>query len=395
MTIHSHVFSMVPLAWACRAAGHEVRFAAQPRVVDTIVRAGLAAVPVGGATDFQDDLAEHLRSLPPSWPETPNIVDPLITTARNCAADAIAFGRSWRPDLVVTDPLAYGGPLVAEALGVPFVRLLFGPDWPRFGFGFGGYVAGQRQTNWPASLTELYESYGVPTGVDLAIGTLDLAPPSLQVPGLVNRVSMRPVPYCGSAPEPAWLATPPTKPRVCLTWGTNTTLVMGDRSFLVPEILAGVQDLDIELVLAMSGPNLMFSGLDRRRLGSPPPNARLVEHLPLDLVLPSCAALVSQGGAGALLAAAGYGVPQVTVPVMADQPTNARLLAATGAGISVRADPLDPAEVRAAVAAVAFDAGPRAAAERLREEIQAMPLPAQVVSQLEEMAATGRHASVS
>ena len=38
---------MVPLAWALRAAGHDVRVAVQPSFAATVTSAGLTAVPVG------------------------------------------------------------------------------------------------------------------------------------------------------------------------------------------------------------------------------------------------------------------------------------------------------------------------------------------------------------
>jgi diadenosine tetraphosphate (Ap4A) HIT family hydrolase len=43
----THFFSMVPLAWALRTAGHEVRVASQPEIIDTITSTGLTAVSVG------------------------------------------------------------------------------------------------------------------------------------------------------------------------------------------------------------------------------------------------------------------------------------------------------------------------------------------------------------
>ncbi|MFE7135993.1 activator-dependent family glycosyltransferase, partial [Streptomyces sp. NPDC057638] len=45
--VRTHFFSMVPLAWAMSAAGHEVRVASQPGLVPDITGAGLTAVPLG------------------------------------------------------------------------------------------------------------------------------------------------------------------------------------------------------------------------------------------------------------------------------------------------------------------------------------------------------------
>ncbi|MGW7578886.1 hypothetical protein [Streptomyces sp. NPDC054765] len=55
-----HFFVQVPLAWALRAAGHEVRVASQPDLMDTITAAGLPATPVGPRL-AQDESVEELR----------------------------------------------------------------------------------------------------------------------------------------------------------------------------------------------------------------------------------------------------------------------------------------------------------------------------------------------
>ncbi|GAB3904599.1 hypothetical protein GCM10029964_098610 [Kibdelosporangium lantanae] len=43
-----HLYPIVPLAWACRAAGHEVRVASGAKIADDIVHTGLPAVVSAG-----------------------------------------------------------------------------------------------------------------------------------------------------------------------------------------------------------------------------------------------------------------------------------------------------------------------------------------------------------
>ena len=64
-----------------------------------------------------------------------------------------------------------------------------------------------------------------------------------------------------------------------------------------------------------------------------PARVRLVDGpLALRLVLPTCAALVQQGGAGTTMTALGLGVPQLILPQVSDQHFNGERLALTGAG---------------------------------------------------------------
>jgi UDP:flavonoid glycosyltransferase YjiC (YdhE family) len=45
--VRSHIYTQVPLAWALRAAGHDLRIATQPEGEPDVVSAGLTFVPVG------------------------------------------------------------------------------------------------------------------------------------------------------------------------------------------------------------------------------------------------------------------------------------------------------------------------------------------------------------
>ncbi|AGL16727.1 nucleotide disphospho-sugar-binding domain-containing protein [Actinoplanes sp. N902-109] len=387
LAVPSHSFLMTPLAWAFRAAGHEVRVAAQRKVLAAVSGAGLPVSETGGDSDFQSEAVAFLRQRPQQLHHADGRgapgagpAEPWIRTAEACAADLVELGRSWLPDLVVADSMVYAAPLLADVLKVPFVRFSWGPDWPKTGLGMGGrHVDDREPVRWPQRLLDLYRAYGARTEVDTAACTVDPFPPSLQLPGLAGRLTVRPVPYNGSGTVPAWLAEPPRRPRICVTWGTNTTVYMGDHGFRVPAVLAGLAGLDVEIVLALSE-------ADRDRLGTLPPGARVVTGLPLDQLLPTCTALVSQGGAAGLISAAVLGVPQLTVPMMADQPTNAQLLAGTGAGIALEPDRLNAGTVRAAAERLLHSPEPRAAAERLRREIEQLPPPSAVVDRLTALA---------
>jgi UDP:flavonoid glycosyltransferase YjiC (YdhE family) len=78
---------------------------------------------------------------------------------------------------------------------------------------------------------------------------------------------------------------------------------------------------------------------------------------------------------GALLA----GVPQVLVPIFADQPANAGRVAALGAGVALAGPWAVPADLRPAVERVLADPGFTAAAGGVAEEGRGLP-PVQAAS---------------
>ena len=58
----THYYQMVPLAWALRAAGHEVRAASAPALSATIAASGVPAVGVG---DDSVDAVARIREYIP------------------------------------------------------------------------------------------------------------------------------------------------------------------------------------------------------------------------------------------------------------------------------------------------------------------------------------------
>ncbi|AGL16726.1 nucleotide disphospho-sugar-binding domain-containing protein [Actinoplanes sp. N902-109] len=374
-----HVNAMISLAWAARAAGHEVRFATQPPVRDAVLRAGLPVALVGESHDLITDimafLADNPESMRPggragaiSGAPQGRFGLPWIRSAQACAPGLVAFSEAWRPHLVVTDPMFYAGPLLADVLGVPLVRHLWSPDWTKAGYSMGGFAEGQTRAEWPEELLELYRSYGARTETDTAACTIDPFPPGLQLPGLTGRVSVRGVAYNGTGEVPPWLSEPRSRPRVLVSRSTSNVPFLGAARTYLPTVLGALSDLDIEVVVPREA-------ADATNAPEFPANVRLIDQVPYDLLLPTCAAIVHHAGASSLLTSAGLGVPQVTIPMLADQPANAALLAATGAGIHLDFGALDPAEIRAAVQKAVSDPQMREAAAQLRAGAeQQMPL---------------------
>jgi UDP:flavonoid glycosyltransferase YjiC (YdhE family) len=408
------LFHMVPLAWAFRAAGHEVRVAALPDLTPAIVGVGLTAVEVGHGYEIMDGVIKSrgghrvIESSARDWTESglasatgaedaaatagPAAAEhaairdatmaPLVEATARMAPDLLRFAERWRPDLVVCDSMVFAAPLVSSALGIPLVRQTWGPDVMRMvSQPLQGRAAdgGDLRAEWPTGLPELYDRYGLEIRNDYPVRTVDPWPSSLQLPGITGRLPMRFVPFNGAAATPDWALERPDRPRVCVTWGTSTAALAGDEAFVLPRVVAGLAGLDVEVVLAVSAG-------DRAKLGTLPDNARVAENVPLHLFMPTCAAIVNQGGTSSLLTAACHGLPQVMMPQTADNPFNAANFGASGASVTLDVAEAGPGEIGSAVTQVLSDETYRTAAEKVREEIASAPPPSAVAASLQALA---------
>lgn len=111
-----------------------------------------------------------------------------------------------------------------------------------------------------------------------------------------------------------------------------------------------------------------------------PARVQVERFVPLDRALDGCDLVVAHGGAGTTLAALGRGIPLVVIPQATDQFINAERAVAAGAAISIAPAEFGPETLRSAVARVRGDRSYAAAAARIRDEVVAMPSPAQVAS---------------
>jgi UDP:flavonoid glycosyltransferase YjiC (YdhE family) len=379
----SHYLPMAPLGWALRAAGHEVRVASQPALGPTITDSGQVAVATGPDLDHDEVHRRVMRDLRlTSVPDAPppggsmrewtadrrdrvrRVFGVFAAYSDAMLDDLYAFARSWRPDLIVFDPTTFAGPVVGAALGIPAVRHLHGVD-----------VTHQARDVIAELVAPLAGRLGLSTVDPLGVSTVDPCPPSMQVPTEVARVPVRFLPYNGRAVLPPWLHEPADRRRVCVTWGTSTTRLTGFRAFAPPTVLAAARNLDVELVVTLTG-------AEADALTEVPDGVRVVRGLSLHLLLPHCAAVVHQGGNGTLLTAAYHGVPQLVLPQLPDQRFHTERFVTTGAGSSLSGEDVTEAAIRTELTELLTEPGYAAAALRLQAEMHAMPTPAEVVPDL-------------
>jgi UDP:flavonoid glycosyltransferase YjiC (YdhE family) len=95
---------------------------------------------------------------------------------------------------------------------------------------------------------------------------------------------------------------------------------------------------------------------------------------------------VHHGGTGTVLSALEAGLPQLLLPQGADQFFNAETLTAAGAARSLVGDAQQPGAIAEAVRALLGESAERQVAQRLREEIAALPAPVDVLPELVALA---------
>ncbi|MFB9904176.1 activator-dependent family glycosyltransferase [Allokutzneria oryzae] len=407
---NTHFYSSVPLAWAFRAAGHDVRVASQPALTEAITQAGLTAVPVG--TDHAvHDFAQQQSSTNSDHPEVnlaedrPEIVTwdfalgiqtmltPLLYAKVNdgMVDDLVAFARSWQPDLVIWEPFTYAGAVAARVTGAAHARLLWGgPDVQSRTRGlFLDRLAEQppehRDDPLAEWLTWTLDRFGAEFDEEVVTGqwTIDQAPASTRLPLPQRIVPMRYVPYNGKSVIPDWLHEAPKKPRVCLTLGVSAREALGGDGVSVADLIEATADLDIELIATLDSSQ-------RELLPRVPDNTRLVDFVPMHALLPTCSAIVYHGGAGTWSSALLAGVPHIMLADMYDSVLKAEQLERLGAGLLQRPADLTPRSLRDKLVRVLENPSFAEAAAKLRAEVLADPSPAEVVGVLERLTAEHR-----
>ena len=118
----------------------------------------------------------------------------------------------------------------------------------------------------------------------------------------------------------------------------------------MPSIMEAVAGLDIEVVATLNA--IQLADLDKL-----PDNVRAIGYLPLNQLLPTCSALIHHGGIGTFASAANYRAPQLV----------------TDFDALVLGDP-------------SFQAG----AERIYEDLLAMPSPVDLVPVVERLTVQNR-----
>jgi UDP:flavonoid glycosyltransferase YjiC (YdhE family) len=350
-----HLGPLVPFAHALRRAGHEILVAAPISAQPRVERAGLPSISFADA--LERDLAPVWERVRAATPDEANrlVLGELFGRVRARAAlPGVELAiDAWRPDVVVRESCEFASAVAAEARDIPVARV--GP--------FLLMLEDAAIRMAAPGVDELRRWAGLapdPAGERLAASPyLTLTPASFELPDGPEpphtwRFHDKPPPLRAVRPAGA-------PPLVYLTFG-SVAAGMGFFPGLYREVIDALADLPIRLLVTVG------ETADPAALGPLPAHVRAERWIPQAEVFAEAGAMIGHGGFGTTMGALLAGVPQVVVPLFADQPYNAARVAALGAGVAT-----DPTGVRAAVERVLAEPAFRAAAGRVALEAQGLP----------------------
>jgi UDP:flavonoid glycosyltransferase YjiC (YdhE family) len=375
---YGHFHPMVPLAFALRDAGHRVVVATDPSFCGYVEEVGFEAHPAG--LDQPEARARFLAAVP-NFSEIP-VAD------RMPIQQAGMFGRvrvprmlddltvifeQFQPDLVIHDSLEFAGAIAAEAAGVAHAEHAVGLLRP---------AAARRAAT--DAVKPFSDALGVPNpGVGGIHGELylDICPPGIQRPEIVELANVHPIRPMGFDASPGrglppWVAGLPQGPTVYVTMGT----VFNESVEVFRTILEGIANEPWNVVVTVGETG------DPGALGTQPASVHVERYIPQSRLLPQCSLFVSHAGSGAMLGALIAGVPMLALPQGADQFFNADRIVDVGVGLKVLPGDLTAEAVRAAARRLVEDRTFRDSALEQRDAIATMPAPSDVVPVLEALA---------
>ena len=366
---------MVPVARAAEAAGHDVAFACQAAMMDTVEEARFTAFDTGGASLLAAGVRQPLLLRDAEEEDRAARIAKRVARDRERADAALALCHEWQPGILVCDEVDFGVIVAAERLGLPYASVQSGASGSVVP---SGVVAKQ--------VNELRSEHGLPPDPSLEMLRRYLVfvpfPPSLRDPELPLAATAHALRHVSSdlpLEESAlpWLAALSGRETVYVTLGTIFNQESGD---LFERIVDGVRDLPVSVVATVG------RALDPEVLGRQPANVHVERYIPQAQLLPRCSLVVSHGGSGSVVGTLAHGLPMVVIPIGADQPRNAQRCEALHVARVLDVLEATPDRVREAASAVLADPTYRLSAERIRDEIAVLPGPDHAVTLLECLA---------
>jgi UDP:flavonoid glycosyltransferase YjiC (YdhE family) len=366
---------------ALKQANHEVAFAASPSFCPAIEATGFRCFPAGydWLMSEREPLVSTVRELLGQRPFSPleDMYAAFLTP--RMVPDLLAILDSWRPDVVVRDPMEFGGCIAAEVRGIPHAA-----SGPLFAFWQGAWHGAPNEISKP-DFSDLRMAYGLPPDPQrtmlyrylyLAFLPPGFPDPCLMIPPTVHFFRSIGFNQSGTETLPHWITALPKLPTVHASLGTVFHRTPG----VFASIIEGLRDEPINLIVAVGRDQ------DPASFGPQSANIHIERYIPHSLLLPLCDAVITHCGFSSIMACLEHGLPMVAIPLSGDQPSNAARCVAIGAARLVAPDERSPENIRTAVLEVLRDPTYRDSATRSQSEMRALPGPAHAVELLEQLA---------
>ncbi len=380
---YGDLFPSLAIAHALRARGHEPIVASCPYYAALVQAEGIAFRPM--RPDVRpDDTALIARLMDASRGTEVILREMIVPALADSAADLEAAADG--VDLIVSHPVTFAAPLVAERRGLPWLSSVLAPmsffsayDFPvlpnapwaaslrRLGPWTGRALmalARRLTAPWTAPVRELRARWDLPPAGDPLYdgqfsprGTLALFSSALGAPqrDWPVRTTLTGFPFFNRAipmpgPVTAFLDAGPAP--IVFTLGSSAVFSPGR---FYETSAAAAQAVDKRaLLLVGPKPSGVPTGL--------PAGVLVAEGAPHDQVFPRAAAVVHQGGVGTTGQAMRSGCPQLVVPHAHDQFDNAGRMQRLGVGRVIYASRYDTPSATAALRGLLQDGGAAARA---------------------------------
>jgi N-glycosyltransferase len=388
---YSHVVPLaLPVANLLLGAGHEVTIATGADFAEQLAGDGYATLALPNVRPIHEvmlnpDLVGEpaAGAAPGARPGRAGLLPPPDMFARGFvrvmgarfAGDLLDALAGDTPDLILRDPVEFGGYLAAERLGVPHGVL---DNCPMAPFGH------------PAMLDELNlqrESLGLAPTSDVwhpfSTFRAGVMPEVFypQASRVGNARYYRTPPESGQTPlDPAIAELPADRPLVLAAIGSNAHRVVDSADSVLNTIIEVLGQLPVNGVVALG------SGRDLAEwAGARADNVYLTSFAQQRLLLPACAAFITHAGFNSVREGVEAGVPMVALPLFAEEPANAKRIEELGIGLHLTLEELTAARLRDAVERALSDGGLRANVKAMQRQMLALPPLSQIVEDVQAL----------